>query len=249
MLSLANVPTVALTVGAARNVFYIHRDLLCEASPVFNAAFKGTGSFQESQTQSMDLEEDDVEVFAVITQWMYTKVCNLPDPCADEENGGSEPYFMRVATVYAAAEKYGIVMLKNALVDSIFSAAQSHPRPRHPTLKVTTYIYNTTPLGSPLRKLMVAWQTWHAFRSWYEFENTPARLAEIPEFAADLACSMGMRHYGYVKSSPFTGKSDVYHEQMSKPKEQRTLSAERMNDTSIASSTEQRDGGTETNRD
>ena len=145
---------------------------------------------------------------------------------------------MRVATVYAAAEKYDIVMLKNALVDSIFSAAQSHPRPRHPTLKVISYIYDTTPPGSPLRRLMVAWQTWHAFRSWFEFENTPARLAEIPEFAADLACSMGMRHYGNFKSSPFTGKSDVYHEQMAKSKEQRTLSAEKVDDTNFTSNTE-----------
>ena len=221
---------MTLVVGAAKNKFYIHRDLLCEASPFFNAAFRGDGNFQESQTQSMDLEEDDVEVFAVITQWMYTKACNLPDICAEKEVGGSEPYFMRVATVYAAAEKYGIVMLKNALVDSLFSAAQSQPRPRHPTLKVIGYIYSTTPPGSPLRKLMVAWQTWHAFRAWFEFENTPARLAEIPEFAADLACSMGMRHYGNVNSSPFTGKSDVFHEQMPKSREQRVLSAEGMED-------------------
>ena len=225
---------MALVVGAARNMFYIHRDLLCEASPVFNAAFRGAGNFQESQTQSMDLDEDDVEVFAV----MYTKACNLPDPHANKENGGSEPYFMRVATVYAAAEKYGIIMLKNALVDSIFSAAQSQPRPRHPTLKVIGHIYSTTPPGSPLRKLMVAWQTWHAFRAWFEFENTPARLAEIPEFAADLACSMGMRHYGNVKSSPFTGKSDDYHEQTPKSKEQRVLPAEGMDDIGNTSFTE-----------
>lgn len=239
MLSLADVPTVALTVGAARNIFYIHRDLLCEASPFFNVAFKGAGNFQESQTQSMDLEEDDVEVFAVITQWMYTKACNLPDPC-DKENRGSEPYFMRVAKVYAAAEKYDIVMLKNALVDSIFSAAQVQPRLRRPTLRVIGYIYNTTPPRSPLRKLMVAWQTWHAFNSsiWFEQETTPARLAELPEFAADFLCSMGLRQYGNVKSSPFGGKSDVYHEQMGKSKEQRVLSAEGMDDMTTTSFTE-----------
>lgn len=108
---------MTLNVGKPATIFYVHRDILCEASPVFKAAFLGNAHFQEANSQTADLDDDDAAAFGIITEWLYTKKCKLPQYTQDH---GSEPYFMSLATVYAAAEKYGMMKLKNDLIDLLF---------------------------------------------------------------------------------------------------------------------------------
>ena len=130
----------------------------------------------------------------------------------DGETHFSEVYFMRLAEVYAAAEKYEIMGLKNALVDLVFHLKKADPKPKPPASAVLTYVYSTTPTNSPLRRLLVAWYTWHVDVTWYDTEDSLTTLYEIPEFAAELACSNGRRMNGITKSSPLHGKSKFYHE-------------------------------------
>ena len=300
MQRYGNSPIVTLNVGNPAKAFRIHRNLLCDASPVFKAAFLGT--FQESERQAMDLEEEDDSNFEVIAHWLYTKTCvitaeNEPDdtlymhrlatykrwpheelppgsfadtgfihepedypagfdkvrcdhcsqtfgdwkPGEDpvlghleyspdclfaqqahealipiKENDGeahfSEAYFLRLAEVYAVAETYEITELKNTLIDLVFRLKRASPKPKPPTSTVLTYVYNTTPTNSPLRRLLVAWYTWHVYATWYDTEDCLETLYEVPEFAAELACSNGRKMSGLIKSSPLYGKSEAYHE-------------------------------------
>ena len=123
---------------------------------------------------------------------------------------------LRLAKVYAAAEKYGIIELKNTLIDLLFRMTRAIPRPKPPTYTVLRYVYNTTPTSSPLRSLLVAWYTWHIDATWYETNDILGTLYEIPDFAAELAYSNGTRMSGLVKSSPFYVKPEVYHEDVPK---------------------------------
>ena len=77
--SLGREPIVTLNVGAPSTPFYIHRSLLCNASPAFNAAFQGKGTFQETETQTMDLIDDDAAAFDVISRWLYTNTCEFAE--------------------------------------------------------------------------------------------------------------------------------------------------------------------------
>lgn len=295
------MPIVTLNVGNPAKVFRIHRDLLCDESPVFKAAF--LGPFQESESQSIDLEEEDAYVFEVITHFIYTKTCILSDEVipndtlnmhrlatydqwpkwphkelppeslvdagfihepdeygldmvrcescfqnfgdwkagdnptldhfrhapdcliaqqayealipiksSDEEAHLSDTYFVRLARVYATAEKYGITALKNTLLDLVFHLKRADAKPRPPTSNVLSYVYNTTPTTSPLRRLLVAWYTWHVDFRWYDTEDGLKTLYDLPEFAAELACSNARKMNGLIKFSPLYGKSEVYHE-------------------------------------
>ena len=56
---LRDVPFVTLLVGPDKAAYHVHRDMLCTASPVFNAAFEG--NFIESSNHSMDLPDDDID--------------------------------------------------------------------------------------------------------------------------------------------------------------------------------------------
>ena len=52
-----------------RKTYKIHKKLTIGHSPVFRTAF--TGNF-EAETQSIDLEDIDNEVFDIFVQWLYT---------------------------------------------------------------------------------------------------------------------------------------------------------------------------------
>lgn len=62
--------------------------------------------------------------------------------------------------------------------------------------------------------LLVAWYTWHVHALWYVSEDAAKTLNDIPEFAADLACSNGWKMNSLVESSPLLGKPDFYHEDL-----------------------------------
>lgn len=68
---------VTLYVSNDRAVFRVHQNLLCNASPVFQAALAGT--FKESSDNSMDLPEEDVAAVNRLVQWLYTKRYQLGD--------------------------------------------------------------------------------------------------------------------------------------------------------------------------
>ena len=292
------MPTVTLKVGKPRKLFHIHRNLLCEASPVFKAAFSESGRFSESESQTMDMDEDDATAFEVIAKWLYTNKCELSeqeindtgytarlatfegwspaaptaeslaacgfarkplprqspadrvectgcsqalcdwlpgdDPIAEhlkwkpncmiaiqaqealdppaQDSHSSEPFLMQLATVYATAEKFGILKLKNDLIDLLFRFRRADSIPKPPSSNTVSYFYSTTPPKSPLRKIFVAWYTWHVNQAWYGHSSTPDILSEMPDFAADLACSMALKNGGLPKSSPLDSKSYIYHE-------------------------------------
>ena len=208
-IDLANEPIVTLNVGKPPVVFLVHRCLFCDASPVLRATFLGSTVFEETKTQTADLDEDDPQAFRIITQWLYTDRCRLPKYNA---NSGSGTYFMNLVTVYAVAEKYSIVLLKNELINQLIDFKKIKPMPKPPPTKVVSYAYSTTPATSPLRQLLVAWYTWHIDLSFYTYDSTPEILSSMPDFAADVACSLGSKLKGVVKSSPFDGDPTIYHE-------------------------------------
>ena len=305
--SLGREPIVTLNVGTPPTPFHIHRSLLCNASPVFNAAFHGKGNFQETETQTMDLIDDDAAAFDVISRWLYTNTCEfaeefpkdmgflarlatfkkwphvIPTPesiadagfvsDADAEPGAaldrvkcnrcsqclndwnsahnaltqhhiwsskcsyvhealealnptrlslkddefSGTYFTRLTSIYVTAEKYCMIALKNEIIDLFFRFRRASPRPKPPSSDIISYIYGNTPSNSPLRQLVVDWYTWHVNKEWYQQDTTRVTLRECPDFAVDLACSMSLKANGVTKSSPLDGRSDIYHEESTKP--------------------------------
>lgn len=69
---------ITLYVGNDREVFHVHQNLLCNASPVFKAAL--TGNFRESSDHSMDLPEEDVASVNRLLSWLYAKCYKVDDP-------------------------------------------------------------------------------------------------------------------------------------------------------------------------
>ena len=60
---------VDIFVGPKRKKFHLHRELLCDRSDYFNAAFQG--SFAESTSNELFLPDDDDEAFEFFVNWLY----------------------------------------------------------------------------------------------------------------------------------------------------------------------------------
>jgi hypothetical protein len=66
-------------------LYRIHQNYICHYSPYFKAAF--TGSFAEAETQELQLEDVEGEVFGIFANWLYTQTIENEDakvPSADQ---------------------------------------------------------------------------------------------------------------------------------------------------------------------
>ena len=203
-------PIVTLNVGSDRRAFHVHQELLFKSSPVFKAAF--SGAYQESSERCMALPEDDPETVERLMQWLYFKSLGLVKAvCSVTSN---ERYW-QLARLNTLADKFDVGLLKNSIVDKLFASNTKHtlwpPQP-----PVVAYIYENTTETSSLRKLMVGWYGWHIKQEWYTSSDTPATLAGIPRFAADLAIAMSRKVEDPTLRSPFCSQPSSYYEDCSK---------------------------------
>ena len=199
-------PIVTLNVGPDKRTFHVHQELLFKSSPVFKAAF--SGAYQESSERCMALPDEDPETVERLLQWLYSKSFGLTKAVSLET---SDERYLQLARLNTLADKFDVRLLNNAIIDDIFALnAASGAWP--PQLPVIAYIYDNTTEQSSLRVLMVGWYVWHIDQGWYTLSDTPATLAGIPMFAADLAVAMSRRLQDSSLKSPFESKPSSYYQ-------------------------------------
>lgn len=207
ILRFRGIPTVTLRVGKENVLFQVHLRVLCDASPVFNAAFHG--EFSEASSRSMSLPEDDPEAFERLVQWLYTKSYDIL-PSVGEYGGDDKMIFMRLAKLYVAADKYGIVRLKNDVVDRWYKFRADHTQLPH-VYQAVDYVYENTTSGSKLREIVVASYVWEINYEWYKLNSIRKWLGKRPEFTTDVAIAMSQRVTDSQKN-PFLLDSFHFHE-------------------------------------
>lgn len=99
---------VDVFVGPERKAFHLHRDLLCDRSAYFKAAFMG--NFAEASSKEIQLPEDDDTAFELLVKWLYGGT--LQQPKTDEELSA---YF----ALLALSEKFTLEHLQNLCIDLV----------------------------------------------------------------------------------------------------------------------------------
>ncbi len=196
---------VTLYVGPDRNAFHVHLRLLCAASPVFKAAF--SGNFKESTERSMDLPEDDHEAINRLVQWLYSERYQLPRIGDESKN---RKCFDALARLNTLGEKYQITGLKNNVIRKLFRMRRDFLFIPGPTL--VAYVYGNTSQGSSFRKFLVDCYSWGVASVWFTKVGTQSLLADIPDFAADLAIALVQMVEDPTKGNPFDGDNSKYYE-------------------------------------
>ena len=204
--SLINVPMVVLYVGEPKSTLYVHRDLICNASPVFASAFLGSGGFIESTEQSMTLTDEDVGTVARFSQWLYTGDYDL---VGYDNFRDTQARYMQLAKLYVFADKYDVINLQNNITGKLFRFQKK--RSEGAKLDVVNYVYEHTAANCAFRQLLVADDVWNAGPDWYMRPATHERLSESShEYAIDLALAFAKKCHDEFRS-PFDGPVDAFY--------------------------------------
>lgn len=137
---------VSVLVGPEAKRYAIDKDLLCSRSGYFKAAL--TGNFREAEDLVVTLEDEDIETFEKLVEWLNTDVLvGYEGPeIADEEFDGTSLF-----NVYLFAEKRIILLLQNAAVDAIIPLINDGYIPANEI----RHVWTRTTESSPICKLLV----------------------------------------------------------------------------------------------
>lgn len=199
----SDVNTITLFVGESKTVFYVHEDLLCRYSSLFKAAF--SSKFREGSEKTMALPEDEVEIFEMLVDWIYTQQHSIPqsDNYTTEVNARG-----RALRLLVVSDKYGIPVLKNSICEALIESARARKAP--PVADVST-AYLQLPEKSGLRKLLIDWFVDFCQLGWYEKPAYRKWLVKNPDFAADLTAGLAKRGVNAREwSSPLWGPKSAY---------------------------------------
>ncbi|KAF6233376.1 hypothetical protein HO173_008308 [Letharia columbiana] len=109
------VSTVTLFVGKSKKPFYVHRQPLCDASPVLQGSTRRKVSKRGSEKQRCTSEEDDESTFELFVDWLYCQRYEmLPDDGDDEDDEGDhvDERFLQPFRLFVFADKYDVCKLK-----------------------------------------------------------------------------------------------------------------------------------------
>ena len=194
---------VKIFVGEGKTYFQVHRDLLCEASSFFNAAFVGPAEFKETSEQSISLPEDDADTFEVLVKWLYGKRLSDPEP-----RRSWEVNYHYLARLDVLADKYDIAGIRNEIIDAVFECEAKKTDPF--SEETVAFVYANSTSSSSLRKLSAGAFAWHIDMEYYLDEKTSSWLHEQPDFAVDLAIALGRRQCA-GEVSPFRRKREEFY--------------------------------------
>lgn len=79
---------VTFEVGPAKQKFFLHKEIACNGSPVFDSALNGR--FEEGFTQTDSLEDVTPNVFRFFSEWLYSRKLSLLDHSFDNIDALSE---------------------------------------------------------------------------------------------------------------------------------------------------------------
>ena len=122
----------------------IHKNLLCHHSSYFKAALEG--GFEESKTGVIDLRDEDVEVFSVFNEWLYSGDVTY------EHYEAHHGMWSALLKLYVFAEKRVVPEFQNALIDAMINVWVEDSS--YPKTEIHLAWVNTA-TSSPLRTFLV----------------------------------------------------------------------------------------------
>lgn len=210
--------TILVGLGPKQETFMVHQALLCSKSGYFTKAL--TGSFKESQTGTVKLEDVSPVLFKIIVSWLYNgKICyaedgsnincdfaslEQADDCYDDDDENDEDEdretmkaddiatwpYKVLAKLYVLADRLDIGELRNNAIDALNTALERRP---FECLAVDDckFVDSNTTLESPLRQFVVDELAYGCLRRPQDFEFWRA----LPH---DIAVGVLMRVGGKV---------------------------------------------------
>lgn len=177
-----NAPPIKVVVGSKEEAFYIHASALESSSEFFRSALKK--EWAKKDDESIDLRDQDVEIFKIYVNWLYTSQVSVEsDPAETVKPTGAK--YTQLAHSYALGEHLCDTDFQDSVINSIIGYSRikntannsSYPGPQ--TINV---IYNNTVTNSPARRLVVDFYVRFGTDGW-----TTDSITMHHEFLGDLS--------------------------------------------------------------
>ncbi|PLB48318.1 hypothetical protein P170DRAFT_448051 [Aspergillus steynii IBT 23096] len=166
--------TIDIVVGVERKVYSVHEQLIRASSVFFDKVM--AGEWTESRQRTVQLPDDDPEIFALYVHWLYCGTlpvfCDEPDPAKNDE-------YMGLIKAYVLGDKLLDAEFHNAVIDAIVEESRSEAQDKHlwfPGEKVIEYAYENTTERAPIRRLLVDMWAIYAKSSWLDDPEESAYL-------------------------------------------------------------------------
>lgn len=160
-ISLEECITLEVGEGDATTKFTVHKNVLCAASPFFQAACKP--ECMEPEEMVIKLPEDDPDAIRALVYWMYeNKICMSSETyCRGDGTTNEEAMnsaWGLLTKLYVLGEKPQIRRLRNLAIHALLCLRRDK---ECTNFGVMEFVYdNTASSESPLRKLFVASARW-----------------------------------------------------------------------------------------
>jgi hypothetical protein len=180
---MEEVITLIVGEGEGQAKLTVHKDVLCSASPFFQAACKP--EWMKPEDKVITLPEDDPEAVKALVHWMYHNEICIDEEKANFNAAETKEEVMRGAwgifvILFVLGQKYQMPRLRNDAIDAILT----HRKSCELKLGVISYVYeNTASSSSPLRRLLVRLVRYH--KDDLELQAYKTHLCE--EFLFELA--------------------------------------------------------------
>ena len=138
---------VTILVGPERQAFQVHKEILCQASPFFAAAFDSDYNFSEASSRSVDFPDVRAMDFEFFVQWLYRH------DLAHEELDVPKAAYFRLIRLYILADILRIEALRNDVVDMMIKMSEKWNSV--PTPDDTILLHEQVREKTPMRKLVV----------------------------------------------------------------------------------------------
>lgn len=164
-------------VGPERKPFTVHELIICASSPLFKSAM--SGPWKESKEHVVNLPEDDPNIFALYSHWLYYAKIPVRIEGATEAKPGQRlnEEYRELIRAYILGDKLLDIKFQNSVIDAIVETSSTiHPqdgRAYYPNIPEINIAYENTTESSKIRSLLVDMWVSKAVVNWFESPNLP----------------------------------------------------------------------------
>ncbi|TIA42031.1 hypothetical protein D6C78_01337 [Aureobasidium pullulans] len=206
---LYSAPMTTILVGPEQERFAVHKALLCNKSKYFTKAL--TGSFEESKTGIVKLDDVSPVLFRIFVTWIYDNVIrytapddshnleedfesikdcsigNRNEPDRDGDVPSTWPYWALIG-LYLLGDRFDAQLFRVETIDALSNA---HDKQDHGmSFEEHNYICKNTSARSPLRQFAIhriAYTSVFRTKDLKDWSKLPS------EYLAQVMIKMGMR--------------------------------------------------------
>ncbi|KAK4948940.1 hypothetical protein LTR10_012313 [Elasticomyces elasticus] len=195
---------VYLDVGKPDQIkrFALHESIVRPASDFVNMAL--SRDWKEAHERIIPLSEDEPETFTIYQTWLYT---HIVDAHALKSSTNSCDVYQRLFKCYILAEKLLDAVFKDCVMDAILNTLQANPLF---DANLSNLVYENTPEGSPLRRVLCEIYVWCATERWLAEDVVTEEVH--PTLMTDvMKMQMGFFRGHRPEQVPFLGHACAYH--------------------------------------